>query len=191
MVYHFYRDFAKARRILPKALKRPWRVAAITSTLSPPVLKKLVDLCHTCDGLKVDAPHRQRRLRRHHPRHRPPHRQRHRQGHQAQPPLRPVPPPGNCLRKYDERFLDDLTLSDLRAQTGKCITPVLGGSLDFVETILEQATGFACTTPPPITPSSRNTGRTARVVLKSDVEIDAEREWLEALLENAGIAVLF
>lgn len=144
MVYHFYRDFAKAKRILPKALKRPWRVAAITSTLSPPVLKKLVDLCHTCDGLKVDVLpivndvfgdtiHVTGLLT----------------GSDIGKAIKHNPLydqyllPGNCLRKYDERFLDDLTLSDLRAQTGKCITPVLGGSLDFVETILEQATGFA------------------------------------------------
>jgi hypothetical protein len=30
----------------------------------------------------------------------------------------------------------------MRQQTGKLITPVLGGALDFVETILEKAAGL-------------------------------------------------
>ncbi|MEO8376639.1 MAG: DUF512 domain-containing protein [Candidatus Sumerlaeota bacterium] len=142
MVYHFYRDFNVAKKILPKKLARPWRVAAITSTLSPPVLKKLVDLCHSCEGLKVDVIpvvnevfgdtiHVTGLLTggdlgkaiKHHP-------------FYDQYLL-----PGNCLRKYDEKFLDDMTLTELREETGKLITPVLGGSLDFMETILEKAVG--------------------------------------------------
>jgi putative radical SAM enzyme (TIGR03279 family) len=142
MVYHFYKDFARARRAMPDALERPWRVAAITSTLSPPVLRKVVDLCHRTSGLRVDilptvntlfgeTIHVTGLLT----------------GSDIGKTIRHNPfydqylLPGNCLRKYDQRFLDDLTLEDLRRQTGKLITPVLGGSLDFVETILEHAIG--------------------------------------------------
>jgi putative radical SAM enzyme (TIGR03279 family) len=143
MVYHFYKDFPDARRIMPKALPKPWRVAAITSTLSPPVLDKVVELCRTCEGLTIDVYptvnsvfgetiHVTGLLT----------------GSDIGRTIKHAPfydqylLPGNCLRKYDERFLDDLTLADLRQQTGKLITPVLGGALDFVETILEQAIGF-------------------------------------------------
>lgn len=142
MVYHFYKDFKQAKKILPPALPKPWRVAAITSTLSPPVLKKVVELCHSAEGLKVDilpvvnsvfgeTIHVTGLLT----------------GGDIGKTIRHNPfydqylLPGNCLRKYDERFLDDLTLKQLREQTGKLITPVLGGSLDFVETILEHAIG--------------------------------------------------
>ncbi|CAN5301406.1 DUF512 domain-containing protein [soil metagenome] len=143
MVYHFYKDFADAKRRMPAKLDRPWRVAAITSTLSPPVLKKVVDLCNSCEGLKVDVLPTVNTLFgetihvtgllcasdigktiKHNP-------------FYDQYLL-----PGNCLRKYDERFLDDTTLSELREQTGKLLSPVLGGALDFVETILEQAVGL-------------------------------------------------
>ncbi len=143
MVYHFYKDFAAARKRLPVSLPRPWRVAALTSTLSPPVLQKAVDLCHRCEGLTVDVLpvtntlfgetiHVTGLLC----------------GADLGKAIRHNPfydqylIPGNCLRKYDERFLDDLTLEDLRGQTGKLITPVLGGSQDFVETILEHAAGI-------------------------------------------------
>ncbi len=143
MVYHFYKDFAEARKLMPEKLPRPWRVAALTSTLSPPVLKKVVDLCHRCEGLTVDvipvtntlfgeSIHVTGLLC----------------GSDLGKAVRHNPSydqyllPGNCLRRYDERFLDDLTLDDLRGQTGKLITPVLGGSLDFVETVLEHAAGL-------------------------------------------------
>ena len=142
MVYHFYRDFNAAKKIMPKKLPRPWRVAAITSTLSPPVLKKLVKLCESCEGLKVDvipvvnelfgeSIHVTGLLT----------------GGDLGKAIKHNPfydqylLPGNCLRKYDEKFLDDLTLAQLKEQTGKLITPVLGGALDFVDTILEKAIG--------------------------------------------------
>lgn len=142
MVYHFYKDFADARKAMPKELQRPWRVAAITSTLSPPVLERVVELCRSVPGLSIDviptvngifgeSIHVTGLLT----------------GSDIGRTIKHAPfydqylLPGNCLRKYDERFLDDLTLSDLREQTGKLITPVLGGSLDFVETILEHAVG--------------------------------------------------
>ncbi|MDX2175340.1 MAG: DUF512 domain-containing protein [Candidatus Sumerlaeia bacterium] len=142
MVYHFYKDFAKARRALPPKLDRKWRVAAITSTLSPPVLKKVHDLCETCEGLEVDilptvntlfgeTIHVTGLLG----------------GGDIGKAIRHNPfydqylLPGNCLRKEDAKFIDDMPLDDLRAQTKKLVTPVLGGSLDFVETILEAATG--------------------------------------------------
>lgn len=142
VVYHFYKDFGRARRIMPKALPRPWRVAAITSTLSPPVLDRIRALCNSCQGLTVDAIpvvntvfgesiHVTGLLT----------------GTDIGKAIKHTPfydqylLPGNCLRKYDQRFLDDLTLEDLRKQTGKLITPVLGGALDFVETILEHAAG--------------------------------------------------
>lgn len=142
MVYHFYKDFAAARRAMPEKLGREWRVAAITSTLSPPVLKRVVELCNACPGLKVDVIpvvntlfgetiHVTGLLT----------------GSDIGKAIKHNPfydqylLPGNCLRKYDERFLDDMTLADMRKGTGKLITPVLGGALDFVETILEQAIG--------------------------------------------------
>ena len=142
MVYHFYKDFAEAKKALPAELPRPWRVAAITSTLSPPVLDKITELCRTCKGLSIDVIptvntvfgetiHVTGLLT----------------GSDIGKTIKHAPfydqylLPGNCLRKYDERFLDDLTLKDLRQQTGKLITPVLGGALDFVETILEHAAG--------------------------------------------------
>ncbi|MCC5876758.1 MAG: DUF512 domain-containing protein, partial [Candidatus Sumerlaeia bacterium] len=144
MVYHFYKDFARARRRMPKSLGgKKWRVAAVTSTLSPPVLKRVTELCRECDGLEIDiiptvntvfgeTIHVTGLLT----------------GSDIGKTIRHNPfydqflLPGNCIRKYDGRFLDDLTLEDLREQTGKLITPVLGGSLDFVETILEQAIGL-------------------------------------------------
>lgn len=142
MVYHFYKDFPAARRAMPEKLGREWRVAAITSTLSPPVLKRVVELCNACPGLKVDVIpvvntlfgetiHVTGLLT----------------GSDIGKTIKHNPfydqylLPGNCLRKYDERFLDDMTLADMRQATGKLITPVLGGALDFVETILEQAIG--------------------------------------------------
>lgn len=144
MVYHFYKDFARARRRMPESLGgRKWRVAAITSTLSPPVLKRVTELCRQCEGLEIDilptvntvfgeSIHVTGLLT----------------GSDIGKTIKHNPfydqylLPGNCIRKYDSRFLDDLTLEDLRSQTGKRITPVLGGSLDFVETILEHAIGL-------------------------------------------------
>lgn len=143
MVYHFYKDFPAAKKILPKSLRKPWRVLALTATLSPPVLKRIIDLCHTCNGLTIDVLpvvnnlfgdtiHVTGLLT----------------GGDLGKAIRHNPLydqyllPGNCLRKYDERFLDDMTLADMRKQTGKLITPVLGGALDFVETILEKAAGL-------------------------------------------------
>jgi putative radical SAM enzyme (TIGR03279 family) len=143
MVYHFYKDFPDAKKVMPAKLDREWRVAALTSTLSPPVLKKVVDLCNTCEGLKVDiipvvntvfgeSIHVTGLLC----------------GTDIGKAIKHTPfydqylIPGNCVRKYDERFLDDITLEQMRQQTGKLITPVLGGALDFVETILEKAAGL-------------------------------------------------
>lgn len=143
MVYHFYKDFAEARRLLPARLDRPWRVAAITSTLSPPVLTRIRDLCAQCEGLAVDilpventlfgpTIHVTGLL----------------SGGDIGRTIKHSPfydqylLPGNCLRKYDERFIDDLTLEQLRRETGKRISPVLGGAYDFVATILEEASGL-------------------------------------------------
>lgn len=142
MVYHFYKDFAQARKALPKSLGKKWRVAALTSTLSPPVLKRLQELCSTCEGLELDiipivntlfgeTVHVTGLLTgtdlgkaiKHHP------------GYDQ------YLLPGNCLRKYDEKFLDDMTLKELVKDTEALLTPVLGGALDFVETILEHGTG--------------------------------------------------
>ncbi len=143
MVYHFYKDINKARRILPPSINKEWRVAAITSTLSPPVLERIINLCEKCKGIKIDvipvtntvfgeSIHVTGLLT----------------GADIGKTIKHTPfydqflIPGNCLRKYDERFIDDLTLDQLRKDTGKLISPVLGGSLDFVETILEAAAGF-------------------------------------------------
>jgi len=142
MVYHFYKDFAKAKRLLPKSLGKKWRVAAITSTLSGSVLDRVRALCRECDGLEIDllptvntlfgeTIHVTGLL----------------SGGDIGKTIRHNPfydqflLPGNCLRKYDERFIDDMKLSDLRKSTGRLITPVLGGSLDFVQTILDGALG--------------------------------------------------
>lgn len=144
MVYHFYKDFAEARRALPPRLDRKWRVAAITSTLSPPVLRRIIELCQTCEGLTIDVLpttntvfgetiHVTGLLC----------------GSDIGKTIKHNPfydqylLPGNCLRKYDQRFLDDMTLDQMRAETGKLITPVLGGALDFAVTILEHAVGLA------------------------------------------------
>jgi len=143
MVYHFYKDFAEARRAMPSDLGKSWRVAALTSTLSPPVLRRLEKLAEKTGGLELDVIpvenavfgdtiHVTGLLC----------------GSDIRSAIMKNPGydqyllPGNCIRKYDERFLDDLTLDQLCAQTGALVTPVLGGSLDFVETILEQATGY-------------------------------------------------
>ena len=142
MVYHFYKDYPDAKKAMPKSLGRPWRVAALTSTLSPPVLKKIVDLCQSCEGLTIDVIpventvfgttiHVTGLLT----------------GQDLGKAIKHNPfydqylLPGSCIRKWDQRFLDDITLDQMREQTGKLITPVLGGSLDFVETILEHAVG--------------------------------------------------
>ncbi len=148
VVYHFYKDFARARRALPASLGRRWRVAAITSTLSGPVLDRIVRLCHRCDGLTVDVLPTVNtlfgesihvtgllgggdigRTIRHNPLY-------------DQYLL-----PGNCLRKQDSRFIDDVLLDELRARTGKLVTPVLGGAHDFVQTIVDAARG--CSHHPP------------------------------------------
>jgi putative radical SAM enzyme (TIGR03279 family) len=144
MVYHFYRDAARARRRLQKPLPRPWRVAAITSTLSGPVLDRIIGMCHRCEGLTVEripvvntvfgeTIHVTGLLC----------------GRDIQAAIQANPGydqyllPGNCLRRWDERFLDDLTLGQLRENTGALVTPVLGGAADFAETILEHAAGRA------------------------------------------------
>ncbi len=142
VVYHFYKDFARARRALPPKLGRKWRVAAITSTLSGPVLERITSLCRKCEGLEVDVLPTVNtlfgesihvtgllgggdigRTIRHHPLY-------------DQYLL-----PGNCLRKHDSRFIDDMTLEELRKRTGRLVTPVLGGAHDFVQTILDAAQG--------------------------------------------------
>lgn len=143
MVYHFYRDFRRAARAMPRGLGgKKWRVAVLTSTLSGPVLDRVRALCAKCEGLTVDlipvvntlfgdTIHVTGLL----------------PGADLGKAIRHNPfydqylLPGNCLRKSDHRFIDDLKLEQLREQTGKLITPVLGGSLDFVETILEGALG--------------------------------------------------
>lgn len=143
MVYHFYKDLADAKRLLRDAPpRRPWRVGAVTSTLSVPVLEKIVAACadaglevvplptinHTfgetihVTGLLCGADIR-RTI-------------------DSNPGFDQYLLPGNCLRKYDQRFLDDLTLDELRAATGVRIDPVLGGAYDFAATILEAAAGI-------------------------------------------------
>ncbi|MGF1574175.1 MAG: DUF512 domain-containing protein [Sumerlaeia bacterium] len=144
MVYHFYSDFAEARRVLSEnPTQKPWRVAAMTSTLSHVVLERIRVACQEFAGISVtpvqvvnsvfgETIHVTGLLT----------------GQdllaaiQANPGYDQYLLPGNCLRKYDERFLDDMTLTELRDKAGVLITPVLGGSLDFAETILEQATNY-------------------------------------------------
>lgn len=144
VVYHFYKDFAKARRALPASLGRKWRVAAVTSTLSGPVLRRIVDLCRRCEGLEVEvlptvntlfgeSIHVTGLLG----------------GGDIGRTIRHNPLfdqyllPGNCLRKQDSRFIDDVLLDELRARTGKLVTPVLGGAHDFVQTIADAVQGRA------------------------------------------------
>lgn len=149
MVYHFYRDFADAKKAIKAApTGRPWRVGAVTSTLSAPVLSKLIaafadtgaaeivplpTVNHTfgetihVTGL-LTARDIERTLRDH-------------------PGFDQYLLPGNCLRKYDEKFLDDVTLTQLREKTGVRIDPVLGGSLDFALTVLEARDGIAHSAP--------------------------------------------
>lgn len=143
MVYHFYKDFAKARRTIQENRpQKPWRVAAVTSTLSVPVLERVRTLCaennievvplpttNTVFGETIHvtgllcAEDIQRTI-------------------EQNPGFDQYLLPGNCLRKEDERFLDGVTLTELRHRTGVRIDPVLGGSLDFVETILAPASGY-------------------------------------------------
>ena len=143
MVYHFYKDFTDAKKILPKKLDRPWRVAALTSTLSPPVLEKIKAALETVEGLKLDVlpvvntvfgetihvtgllcgADIGKRIK-------------------HDPFYDQYLLPGNCLHRDDAKFLDDITLEQLREQTGKLITPVLGGAYDFIATVLEHAAGF-------------------------------------------------
>lgn len=144
MVYHFYSDFADARKALKEnPVQKPWRVAALTSTLSHVVLERIRAACQEYAGIEVtpiqvinnvfgETIHVTGLLT----------------GQdllaaiQANPGYDQYLLPGNCLRKYDERFLDDMTLSELREKVGVLVNPVLGGSLDFAETILEQATNY-------------------------------------------------
>ncbi|MEQ8819215.1 MAG: DUF512 domain-containing protein [Sumerlaeia bacterium] len=145
MVYHFYKDLADARRVLAaNPIGRPWRVGAVTSTLSGPVLEKIAKACADAHGeIEVvplptintvfgetihvtgllTAQDIEKTLR-------------------ANPGYDQYLLPGNCLRKYDQKFLDETTLDQLRARTGVRIDPVLGGAMDFAETILEAATDY-------------------------------------------------
>lgn len=143
MVYHFYKDFAEARRVLrTNRPEKPWRVGAVTSTLSVPVLERVKTLCaehhievvplptvNTVFGETIHvtgllcAEDIQRTL-------------------ENNPGFDQYLLPGNCVRKYDQRFLDGVTLEQIRQRTGLRIDPVLGGALDFVETILEAAVGY-------------------------------------------------
>jgi len=142
MVYHFYRDLPAAKKLLAQAPPdRPWRVGAVTSTLSVPVLDKVRELCATAGIEVVPLPtpntvfgetiHVTGLLC----------------GSDLRKTIANNPGfdqyllPGNCIRKYDTRFLDDMTLDQLRQATGARVDPVLGGALDFVETILEAAVG--------------------------------------------------
>ncbi|MDK2973188.1 MAG: hypothetical protein PWP23_2943 [Candidatus Sumerlaeota bacterium] len=141
MVYHFYRDLPEARRLL-RRLKpgRPWRVGAVTSTLSVPVLDRVRDLLASEAGIEVVALPTVNTLF----------------GETihvtgllcgqdiaktitAHPGFDQYLLPGNCLRRYDTKFLDDMPLEHLRRKTGVRIDPVLGGALDFVETVLAGA----------------------------------------------------
>ena len=144
MVYHFYTDFPQARKVLKaNPAKRPWRVLALSSTLSHVVIERIREACLEFAGITVDVYSvvnnvfgetihvtglltGQDLLK----------------AIQANPGYDQYLLPGNCLRKYDQRFLDDMTLAELRAKTGLLITPVLGGSLDFAETILEYASDY-------------------------------------------------
>ena len=143
MVYHFYKDFKDAKKVLKEnAPKKPWRVAAVTSTLSVPVLERIQKVCAeanievtplpTVNTLFGDTIHVTGLLT----------------GTDIEKTIRANPGfdqyllPGNCLRRYDTKFLDDMTLQELRRRTGERIDPVLGGSLDFVETVLEAAVGY-------------------------------------------------
>jgi putative radical SAM enzyme (TIGR03279 family) len=141
MVYHFYRDLPEARRLLRRHRPgRPWRVGAVTSTLSVPVLDRLRALLHDEAGIEVvplptvntlfgETIHVTGLLC----------------GADIEKTIRANPGfdqyllPGNCLRRHDSRFLDDMTLEQLRVRTGAAIDPVLGGALDFTETVLAGA----------------------------------------------------
>lgn len=143
MVYHFYRDLAAAKRTLrDNPCGKSWRVGAVTSTLSVPVLEKIISACREA-GIEVvplptvntvfgESVHVTGLLT----------------GEDITTTIRENSGfdqyllPGNCLRHQDEKFLDDLTLEQLRAKTGERIDVVLGGALDFVETVLEAACGY-------------------------------------------------
>ncbi len=143
MVYHFYKDLRDAKKLLrARELSKPWRVGAVTSTLSPPVLEKIVSACAsanievtllpTVNSVFGETIHVTGLLT----------------GQDIAETIRSNPGfdqyllPGNCLRRYDTRFLDDMTLDSLRGNLKQSIDPVLGGSLDFVETILTAATDY-------------------------------------------------
>ncbi len=143
MVYHFYRDLRDAKRILrDSAPDRPWRVGAVTSTLSVPVLEKIAAACAdanievtplpTVNTLFGETIHVTGLLTG----------QDIRRTIGENPGFDQYLLPGNCLRRYDTKFLDEMTLAQLRTKTGARIDPVLGGARDFVETILEAATGY-------------------------------------------------
>src|SRR5690606_29908978 len=145
MVYHFYKDFKQAKALLAEAPPpaRPWRVAAVTSTLSGPVLDKVntalsesghaeVTLLPTVNNVFGETIHVTGLLT----------------GQDILRTIRANPGydqyllPGNCIRKYDHKFLDDMLYEDLQEQTGERISAVVGGALDFVETVLEASVGW-------------------------------------------------
>ena len=144
MVYHFYKDLPGAKRILARnPIGRPWRVGAITSTLSPPVLDRIARACATHGEIEIvplptintlfgETIHVTGLL----------------SGADLSRAIRENPGfdqyllPGNCLRREDHKFLDDMTLEQLQQLTSVPVTPVMGGALDFAETILEHATDY-------------------------------------------------
>jgi putative radical SAM enzyme (TIGR03279 family) len=145
MVYHFYKDFNQARKLLSQVPppSRPWRVGAVTSTLSGPVLEKItallaetghaeVTLLPTVNRVFGETIHvtglltGQDILR----------------TIQSNPGFDQYLLPGNCIRKTDHRFLDDMLYEDLQEKTGQRINAVLGGALDFAETVLEASVGW-------------------------------------------------
>lgn len=144
MVYHFYRDLKEAKRALDKHRpSRPWRVGAVTSTLTVPVLEKMRAACAasnievtplpTVNTLFGETIHVTGLLC----------------GRDLLGTIRDNPGydqyllPGNCIRKHDHKFLDDMTFEQLQEKAGARVDAVLGGALDFAETILEAATGYA------------------------------------------------
>lgn len=143
MVYHFYRDFPDAKKAIAAARPgKPWRVGAVTSTLSVPVLAKLVEAFAASGAAEIvplptvnhtfgETIHVTGLLT----------------GRDIERTIRENPGfdqyllPGNCLRKYDQKFLDDVTLAQLREKTGVRIDPVLGGAYDFALTVIEARDG--------------------------------------------------
>lgn len=138
MYYRFYQNFEELAAALPPRLPEARRVAAITTPMGDKVLRPLVDemnrrienlelvLLPTVNSLFGEGIHVSGLL---------PGCDFHRQI-ESHPGFDRYMIPENALRPWDQRFLDDLTLEELRAATGAEIIPGGDTAESFVTTAL-------------------------------------------------------